>query len=180
MIAFIDFETTGLIQPSALGEKVQPHIIEACVIVKTADLMDTTDMYNVLVKPPVAIPKKITKITRIDDSMVKGALTFAEHVEPLAAVLEGVDTIVAHNAPYDLGVLDWELMRLGVEDFPAPQNVICTVEKSLPIKRHRLKLVDLYEIATGKRYDDKAHRALDDVNALIECYAFLCREGYIK
>ena len=183
MILFIDFETTGLLKPDALGASVQPHIIEVCGKVyaeSELDCVELVDEYHALIKPPIDIPPKITKVTGIDAGMLADAEPFAAHVERLQSLFLGVETLVAHNAEYDKGVLWWELKRLNLEkSFPFAPKTICTVDTSMSIKRYRLKLIDLFEIATGERYDEKAHRADNDVDSLVECYRFLKEKGLI-
>ena len=63
--------------------------------------------------------------------------------------------------------------------FPWPCEQICTVEASFAIHNKRLKLGQLYEIATGKSSFPSAHRAKADVLAMIECMKFLKENKFI-
>ena len=77
--------------------------------------------------------------------------------------------------------MKFELKRLGLEfNFPWPKNHICTVEKSFPIRNKRLKLEQLYEIATGKKGIKGAHRAKSDVLAMVECIVWLRKNGFLS
>jgi len=180
MKIFIDFETTGLLEPKAKGAAAQPYAIEFYGVVYTDDMEEKLQEYECMIKPPVPISPEITKITGITNDDLADKDPFIQHLDALQDLFLGVTTLVAHNAQYDKGILQWELERLNaVTKFPWPPVTVCTVEQSTSLKRHRLKLIDLYEMATGKRYDDKAHRAKDDVEALVVCYRWLREKGLI-
>lgn len=173
-IVFVDTETTGLPLPAGTELKYQPHIIDICAI-KTDTELNVISRFNSFVKPPIPIPEKLTKnVHHISDQMVAKAPIFAELYRPLCEFFLGCHTFVAHNAPFDLGMLFIELRRLdNVHKFPWPPIHFCTVEQTLHFKGHRLHLSELYELATGEKEIPGAHRAENDVLALIECYRWL-------
>jgi len=172
-IIILDTETTGLLQPEGTELVYQPHIIEICAI-RLNDSFQKTGEIITLVKPPIPISKKITHITNISDDMVKKSPSFPKLYRPLVDLFLGCHTFVAHNATFDIGMLKLELSRIEkLFNFPWPPIHFCTVEQSLHLKGHRLKLSELYELATGKPEIEDAHRAEADVNALIDCYRWL-------
>lgn len=180
MKIFFDTETTGLLNPNANDVRKQPYIIEICVI-KCDDEMNVVEKYTSLVKPPIPISEEITKITKIDERMVKDAPAFSGIYPDLCRIFLGCDTMVAHNLGFDRSMLANELLRLDkLLHFPWPHKHICTVERSMSYEGRRLNLTKLYEKATGKPQIDNAHRAESDVLALMECYKFLVAEGKIK
>lgn len=68
--------------------------------------------FNTLVNPMRPIPPFITRITGITQKMVADAPRIEEVLPELLAFLEGT-VIVAHNAPFDVGFLNYELSRLA-------------------------------------------------------------------
>lgn len=172
---FIDNETTGLLKPELADLNLQPYITEICII-KTDKNFNFIDEINTLVDPGVPIPEIITKITGITDNMVKGKPKFIDLYHTIADFMLGETGIVAHNAPFDLGILRYSLRRIGMEyNLPWPKHHICTVEKSRHIENKMIKLSRLHELATGKPHEG-AHRAQADVYALIRCYKWLVEE----
>jgi len=105
-----------------------------------------------------------TKLTGIDAEAVSGAPTFPElwpSLEPLLS--SGV--LVAHNAPFDMGVLHKCLAAYGIAWRPTVQG-LCTVvmgRSLLPGISHRLNdMCDYYGIALNH------HRADSDSHACAE------------
>lgn len=173
-IILYDTETTGLLKPEGTALNLQPHIIEFFGITIDDQRKKVRKKFHTLVKPPIPISEKITKITGITNEMVADAPVFTEVYQNLTRFFFGCHTLVAHNAPFDIGMIANELRRLDkLLKFPWPPIHYCTVEQSMWIKGHRLKLQKLYEIATGKPEIEGAHRAEDDTMALFECYKWL-------
>lgn len=172
MIVVFDLETTGLPEAEGNDDSVQPHIIEIYAA-KMNDKGDIVAELETFVKPPIPIHKIITKITGITDADVCSAPTFPQIYRNLVNIFFGCHTMVAHNLPFDKGIIIFELRRIGKEyHFPYPPINFCTIEQSMHIKGHRLKNGELYEIATGNQIEG-AHRAKVDVLATYESYKFL-------
>lgn len=173
---FIDLETTGLLKPSACDLVHQPKIIEFCAI-KTDNKFCETGRFNSLIDPCQPITETITKLTKITNEMLIGKPKFVEILPKIEKFFLGETVVVAHNVTFDMGVLCCELRRLDREFlFPWPTKRICTVEKTFHFKDRRLKLGELYTMATGKNVIDNAHRAESDVLALIDCCKWLVKE----
>ncbi len=68
--------------------------------------------FQTLVNPQRPIPPFITRITGITQEMVAGAPRIDEVMPQLLNFLEGA-IIVAHNAPFDVSFLNYELRRLN-------------------------------------------------------------------
>jgi len=179
-IAF-DTETTGLLQPELSNLGLQPYLIEiyCCIFeVETAKILKE---FETFIRPPIPIPAKIIEITGITDDDVKKAPSFVQIIDNLSKFFLGQDSIFAHNCSFDIMVLVNELRRLDLQyRFPWPANQYCTVELSFPIKNKRLKLSELYKIATNGNFFENAHRAKSDVKALVRCIKWLHEEGFIK
>jgi DNA polymerase III subunit epsilon len=160
-----DTETTGLLLPSDAALDSQPRIIEIGLIriagKKRAE-------FSWLINPGIPITEEITKITGLRDADVAGAPTFSEVVGELVEAFLGAEQLVAHNLPFDRGMLVTELRRLGREHaFPYPPRQLCTVAAFEHVKGRRMRLTELYEHAL-KRPLAQTHRALDDARALEE------------
>ena len=179
MIIF-DTETTGLIQHVSTPLDQQPEIIEVAAIKVDDQFLEERDALTFLVKPKrLPLPAIITKITGFVDADLADALSFPRHVATLEAFFVGERIAVAHNIAYDIGMFELELRRLGrVTRFPWPPTQLCTVEHSLTIKGHRLKLGQLYEHAFGKPMVE-AHRAMPDTRQLLDVVRWMRTQGMI-
>ena len=174
MYIFIDFETTGLLKPHGTNLKLQPRATEIALI-KLDKQHKEIERYKTLINPQIPIPEKIQKITNITDKMVKDKPTFTEIFKKLCKFFYGSKYLVGHNINFDHRILVYELQRIGKEyQFPYPPNLYCTIEQSKHIKGHRLKLGELYALASGKEIEG-AHRAENDLEATIFCFKWLAR-----
>jgi DNA polymerase-3 subunit epsilon len=100
-----DTETTGF-EPLT-GDRV----IEIAAIELINDL-PTGEQFHALLDPERDIPSDSTKVHGITNAHVEGKPKFAEIAD---AMLEffGDAPLVAHNAPFDFGFIDYELQRIG-------------------------------------------------------------------
>lgn len=172
MIIFTDTETTGLPLPLPAKLELQPHITEIYAAL-TDDNGNIVKEFETLVNPEVPIPDFITKITGIDNMTVINEPTFNDIHKKLTKFFRKADTLVAHNLSFDKGLFDFEYQRLGFEKSPLPVNLFCTVEQSMHIKGFRLRLKELHEMVTGLPEIPGAHRAKNDVLAMIKCWKWL-------
>jgi len=177
-IIVFDTETTGLLKPLLSPLKEQPQIIEFAGIKLNSDL-EEIDRIEFFVDPGIDVPKHITKINNITTDQVKGVGDFATHLKKLQRFFLGAKEMVAHNLKFDSGMLRVELARLDkLIQFPWPPVHTCTVETTLHIKNHRMKLSGLHQHCTGEDFGG-AHRAMVDTEALTRCYIHLKKEGVI-
>ena len=175
----LDTETTGLIKPDANSLEAQPEIIEFFGVKWIPGLdFQQMDKLHLMFKPQRPISAEINRITGITNEHVASCGTFAESYDEIVAFFMGVDTMVAHNLAFDRSMLANELLRIDkVLNFPWPPEHICTVEKSMHIEQRRLNLTRLHQYATGLAEIPGAHRAGNDVQALVTCYQWLLKEG---
>lgn len=171
MIAFIDLETTGLLKPIGTKPYLQPRVIEIYAI-KTCKKSKPVSVIETVVNPEMKIPYFITKLTGIQQWDANKGPTFRDIASEINDFFKGVKTFVAHNAPFDYGVLIHEGKRNNVK-LDLPKDIFCTVEQSLHIHGRRLNLERLYFLATGRFKIEGYHGAKNDVIALIECYEWL-------
>ena len=169
-----DTETTGLPLPAAADISKQPRIIELGAVKLDGDKV--IERYNQLLNPGQLLEAKITQITGIKDEDLIDKPFFLDVLPKVRELFQDVDELIAHNAPFDTALLRYDLQRCNVTDFIWPRKITCTVQEFRHLKGRRLKLIDLYEIILGKQLA-QTHRALDDVDALIE---ILMKVGYFS
>jgi len=179
-LIILDTETTGLLKPILSEAHQQPFITEMYCCKLDDNDFSFVGEFNHLIRPPIPIPEIITKITGIDDEMLEGKPTFVQVYDELCDFFLGETIVVAHNSSFDIGMIYWELFRLDKEkNFPWPKHHICTVEKSMALEKKRLKLRDLHKYARGRIHEEGAHRAKEDVMALVRSFLWLVKEGEI-
>ena len=117
--------------------------------------------FSALVNPGMPIPAFITGITGIDDDTVEGAPPI-EVVLPKFVDFAAHSVLVAHNAPFDLGFLDYELGKQRGQTFPRPAlDTLRMARKLCPQQKCSLS-------ALAYRFDTRVkpvHRALHDAQA---------------
>jgi len=99
----LDTETTGL--DPLRGDRV---IEIACI--ELANLMPTGRTFHTLLDPERDVPEESTRVHGFTAEMLRGKPKFPEMAEAFLGFL-GDAPIVAHNAPFDFGFLDAELVR---------------------------------------------------------------------
>ncbi len=103
----IDFETTGL-------SPVTDEIIEfAAVVFQNGSIVNR---FSELAKPSQPISRNVTKITGIDDKMVKKALPTRDVALKFYDFINQYENfpLVSHNAPFDMRFLIATLEPLGI------------------------------------------------------------------
>lgn len=169
-----DTETTGLLLPSSSPIESQPRIIELGVAVIEDGVL--VGEHNWIIDPECEITAEITKITGITNDDIKGKPKFRELLEVIEPVFAGSKFGIAHNAPFDVGMITNELLLCDAIGFPWPETIICSVQEYSITLGYRPKLKDLYEKIIGVKLE-QTHRALDDALAL---HAVLEKDGYYK
>ncbi len=162
----VDTETTGLLKPKKVPLNEQPRIIELCIV--RTDGKEVIASNSWLISPEQEITAEITKITGIKNEDLIGKPTFKELLPEIEEAFLGADTFIAHNAPFDRGMLLNDIARAEwPKEFPWPASIVCTVQEFQHEYGRRMKLTELYEKKVGKPLA-QTHRALDDVLALHE------------
>ncbi len=174
---YLDLETTGLFPH--LGNRVcEVGFVEA-------RLGEEKGNFHSLVNPMMPISYEAALVNGITDEMLKDAPLFGELAKKLCGVMERVDAIVAHNAPFDLGFLSTEFKRISLDlperpvidtlllarrCFQFPSNSLGNIARALDIKapvEHRA----LADVRTTKRIfeiflERLEARTLDEVLSL--------------
>ncbi len=146
-----DFETTGFNAGGA------DSIIEiGAVKIRDGEIIER---YDELINPGRPLPKKITEITNITDSMLKDKDNEENAVKRFIEFF-GDLPMVAHNAKFDVSFLEMAYQKYNLGQFKNP--VIDTLELSRTLDnnyaRHSLSaLVKRYEVP----WDESAHHRGD-------------------
>jgi DNA polymerase-3 subunit epsilon len=155
-VAILDVETTGL----QLG---RDKIIELGVVVievdpQTCDCLGVIDAFQGFEDPGFPIPPDTTAVNGITDDQVAGQRLDEER---LAAMLDGVDLVVAHNAGFDRKFVEQRLAFFEAMNWACSQTQIDW--KAAGIASAKL---DYLANQYGFFYD--AHRAQTDCLALLK------------
>jgi DNA polymerase III epsilon subunit-like protein len=164
--AVFDCETTGT-------DATTDEIVSFAVLRLDPDGVEVGRLTS-LVKPIGEIPAEATAVHGIAAADVVGAPTFADCAGDLRAFL--ADTVfVAHNAGFDLPMLQSAFARMGIEYVPAARA--CTLEASRLLEpladNHRLQSICERR---GIVLCD-AHEALSDVLATAELLRVVLAKG---
>lgn len=155
----IDIETTG---HSPIEDD---KIIEVGIVI--VEDSQITNHYTTLLNPNKAIPPFIENLTGIQDEDVKNAPIFKEKAKEIVELFQG-GYLVAHNVPFDLGFLNEELSRHGMDELTNP--VLDTVE----LARIFYPQAPSYKLAQLSEYldinHDNPHRALADAHVTGEIF----------
>lgn len=162
LVAGIDFETTGL-------ETDKDRITEVgAVIFDTANNWAPVREYNRLVWDPTYKPQvpEVIKVTGITDEMLqKDGVPFLTMFAELLEFLGGIETLVAHNAPFDSAILDHEGIRHGVHAHGF--DWICSARDLKSNKQFKSWRLAHLALDYGVTVNPKLlHRAVDDVKLM--------------
>lgn len=167
-IVVYDTETTGLVQNLMLPIEQQPHIIEIAAVL-VDERGDQYGSFHCILDPQIPVlDPKITQITGLTHEMLKGKPTFEAMLPAIRATFSQADAVLAHNLSFDLDMMRIECKRHRVSDFPMPLQRFCSMHQYKHIRGKWFKQGELYKHFMGKP-QAAAHRAMDDVQALIEC-----------
>ena len=152
-----DIETTGF-------SSVKDRIIEiGAVKVEKGTIVSR---YSTFVNPEVPIPFEITKLTSITDTMVIDAPKI-ETALPEFMDYVGDAVLVAHNAGFDVGFIEENCKRLGMERRLTSVDTVALARVLLPtLSRYKLNVVAK---ALGISLENH-HRAVDDAGATAEIF----------
>ena len=170
-----DTETTGLLKPNNIILERQPKIIEFYGILLDKNF-NPLDEVNTLIHPGEPLSPEITRITGINDSALRGKPSFGEVAPDIISIFRAADLSIAHNIAFDNGMLANEFSRIGAE-FVRPKHELCTSEVIQKLDGKRMGLGVLHNRLLGTKFS--AHRAKDDVHALIRIYHKLLIMGGI-
>jgi DNA polymerase-3 subunit epsilon len=162
----LDTETTGL----------HPNNGDRLVEIGCIELINrrmTGNNLHFYINPERDMPEAAAAIHGLREDFLRDKPVFADVVDDIASFSQGAEVII-HNAAFDLGFLDMEFKRLGLDPFSSiVAGVIDTLtdaQKMFPGKRNRLDdLCNRFDVKNDHR---TLHGALLDAKLLTE--VFLC------
>lgn len=117
MYAIIDIETTG-------GQALKSKITEIAIVLHNGS--EIVEKYSTLINPEVHIPPFITKLTGINDDMVKDAPKFYEVAKKIIELTDKC-VFVAHNVSFDYSFVKESFRNLG---YNFNRKTLCTIRLS--------------------------------------------------
>lgn len=160
----LDTETTGL-------ETSDGHRIIEIGCVELIDRRPSRRHFHQYINPERPIDDGAMEVHGISNEFLSDKPRFAEVVDELLEFLAGAELVI-HNAPFDIGFLDYELSLLGRGDSLADHcSVLDTLEMARDLHPGQRNSLD----ALCKRYDvDNSsrtlHGALLDAEILADVY----------
>ena len=157
-----DLETTGAKAPPCRITEIGAYRV------KNGEVLDK---FETLVNPEMPIPEFITRLTRIDDEMVKHAPKFADVASDFLNFI-GDSILVAHNSGFDMRFLNFEIAKV-FPDYRVANPCLCTVQLSRRLVpetvNHKLKtMAEHYSIDLTNH-----HRASADAFATAHIFVNL-------
>ena len=167
MYAILDIESTG-------GKYNEEGIME--IAIYRFDGEQTVDKFISLINPEREIQPFVTKLTGINNTMLRTAPKFHEVAKRIVEITEGA-VLVAHNAQFDYRILRTEFRRLG---FNFERKTLCTVDlsKKLLPDAESLSLGKLVR-SLGIPVSDR-HRANGDAQATLKLFKLLLTKDLEK
>jgi len=164
----LDFETTGL-------DAEENSIIQIAAV--RYRNFEKIDEFLTYINPIVEIPSKITRITGIAEEDVLNA-PYLGDVLPKLINFIGHDTIIAHNASFDMKFL---LTSIYHHKLP---YIKYRVIDTLNLSRKYIQNTDNHKLVTLKRFLKlkhlKSHDALHDCYVTAELYKYCYEESLVK
>jgi len=162
----LDTETTGL-NPLSGDRLVEIGCVEL------ENHLTTGRTYHVYLNPERDVPAEAARIHGLTTEFLADKPLFAEEAAAFIDFI-GSDPLVIHNAPFDMGFLNAELVRLGFPQLPMQRAI-----DTLPMARMKFPGSPVSLDALCKRFsiDSSArtfHGALLDAQLLAEVYLELC------
>lgn len=157
----VDIETTGF-------SYYTEYIIELSAIKVRNDKV--IDKYSKLIKPPKHLSSFITRLTGIDDDMLKDELSIEEELLPFIEFV-GDDLIIGHNVRFDIGFINYFANELYGLVFDNKYLDTMFLSKQVWFNERHHKLTNLIErcnLDCGRQ-----HRGLNDCMYTYEAYLYM-------
>jgi len=164
----LDTETTGL-------EVTKGHRVVEIGCVELVERRPTGRTFQRYLNPQRPMDRGAQEVTGLSDEFLADKPLFADVADEFLAFVRGAELII-HNASFDVGFLNAELLRLA-RDLP-PLTAICGVVDSLLLARERFPgqrnsldaLCKRLQVDNGHRVQ---HGALLDAQLLADVYLSL-------
>jgi DNA polymerase-3 subunit epsilon len=172
----LDTETTGL-------EVQRGHRIVEIGCVELIQRRPTGNEFHRYINPEREIDEGARAVTGIDDEFLRDKPRFAEIVEDFLAFVDGAQ-IVAHNAAFDIGFIEAELTRAGIQPSRFAERVSVLDTLALAREKYPGQRNSLDALCKRLGVDDShrdQHGALLDAHLLAEVYlALTAGQGHLS
>ncbi|ELR64316.1 DNA polymerase III epsilon subunit [Photobacterium marinum] len=171
-IIVFDTETTGM---NMTGPHYEGHRIIEIGAVEIINRKLTGNSFHVYIKPDREIDLEAIDVHGITDEFLQDKPTYADIHEEFMEFIRGAE-LVAHNAPFDIGFMDYEFRKLDpsigkTEDFCKVTDTLDMAKRLFPGKRNNLDvLCSRYGIDNSHR---TLHGALLDAEILADVYLMM-------
>ena len=164
----LDTETTGMNQ---LGAHYEGHGIIEIGAVELVNRRYTSNNFHIYINPNRPVDPEAIKVHGITDEMLADKPEFKAVAQEFLDYIKGAELLI-HNAPFDVGFMDYEFRKIGLD---VKTTDVCVVTDTLqmarqmyPGKRNNLDaLCDRLGIDNSKR---TLHGALLDAEILADVY----------
>lgn len=171
-IIVFDTETTGM---NMTGPHYEGHRIVEIGAVEIVNRKFTGNTFHVYIKPDRTIDEEAVGVHGITDEFLLDKPTYGEIHQEFMDFIQGAE-LVAHNAPFDIGFMDYEFSKLDpsigkTEDFCKVTDTLDMAKKLFPGKRNNLDILcSRYGIDNSHR---TLHGALLDAEILADVYLMM-------
>lgn len=181
-IVVFDTETTGLL-PKKKDATIDeyPYIVQLSFITfdLTENILTSIEVYDYYVNPPIPITNAFIHHITNEIAQQKGT-TIRNALSVFQSVLHHSDICVAHNAQFDITVLDMEAKRNDMYfDYP---DIVCTMKETIDYCNLRVpskhgggffkkypKLLELSE-KLFQEIPKNLHNAKTDILVCLRCF----------
>lgn len=172
-IVVLDTETTGMNREG--GPHYEGHRIIEIGAVEIINRKLTGRHFHVYLKPDRDIQLEAIEVHGITDEFLKDKPEYKDVHEEFLDFIKGAE-LVAHNAPFDVGFMDYEFAKLGgssgkTSDFCKVTDTLAMAKRIFPGKRNNLDILcERYGIDNSHR---TLHGALLDAEILADVYLLM-------
>jgi DNA polymerase-3 subunit epsilon len=186
---FFDTETTGVpanYKAPSSDTKNWPRLVQLSWII-TDEKGNTIKKEDYIIYPDnFSIPQEVSNLHGITTSKAKiNGKKIQNVLDLFIADFNKVNYIIGHNILFDKRIVGAELIRLGKKDIMDTKKSYCTMELGTNLCKisgyygYKLpKLQELYKTLFGHNFNN-AHNSLADVQATVECFWQMKKQGNI-
>lgn len=164
---FIDTETTGFKKKGDLIQEGQARVCQLAMLL-TDESGKSLSEFSALIRPDGwSIGKGAQKVHGLsDDLCLRYGVNYKAAVSFFVRMAQVSDTIVAHNAVFDKGMMDIEVEHANqdVDDRPDLPDWFCTMRSNTGIEGGT-NLKNCLQRFCNRSLGDKAHDAMEDAKA---------------
>ena len=168
----LDTETTGM---NMIGVHYEGHRIIEIGAVEVINRRLTGNNFHMYLKPDRLVDPEAFGVHGIADEFLADKPMFSEIADEFLDYIRGAELVI-HNAPFDIGFMDYEfgMLKRGIgktDTFCQVTDSLAMARKMYPGKRNSLDaLCNRYEIDNSKR---TLHGALLDAEILAEVFLMM-------